>query len=513
MPRLFLSILVLFTSFSLLAKEGKVRGVLFRDTDGQVKLKSLVEGREIIRQLTVPKMFKYTLDKKMLNSPNYTLEVVGEVTDSKIVAKQTPTVVGDILDRKGILEKVAGKFYLNGELARFGRTKPIYGIPFDDQSKKHYIGKEVITQGHFETNGDSRIFVINAILEKGLLTAADSGDFLPPLQFNEDPFDFVLNKMRLNKNSQTRTPWRGTLVQDQSKPVKAGDPVLIITLSGRQGDAPGASAGHFAIGMGSVQKDLSIKGETFNFYFEGPKEVLAGNTDLTSYFGHLIQGQQNYRPTYTVYVYGLKEKDLKAVRDLYEVELHKVRTEKGLVITPGYNCTTTSNYALRTIGIYGQHYNLGRRLTRPRNLWYLTPNTWWANNSRGENTWETAQIAGYALSRPAGRFIPRSALESFIKNFQTARWRKRKNISRVDYVFIPQTPSLRQIGGMSYDNPFEGKKIISFDKERESRKDEIKKAQDILFNKSGHSEEQIKWAEKYWAKDQRAVKEILDTID
>ncbi|MBT5093669.1 MAG: hypothetical protein HOM21_05480, partial [Halobacteriovoraceae bacterium] len=152
MPRLFLSILVLFTSFSLLAKEGKVRGVLFRDTDGQVKLKSLVEGREIIRQLTVPKMFKYTLDKKMLNSPNYTLEVVGEVTDSKIVAKQTPTVVGDILDRKGILEKVAGKFYLNGELARFGRTKPIYGIPFDDQSKKHYIGKEVITQGHFETN-------------------------------------------------------------------------------------------------------------------------------------------------------------------------------------------------------------------------------------------------------------------------------------------------------------------------------------------------------------------------
>lgn len=317
--------------------------------------------------------------------------------------------------------------------------------------------------------GEDKHFVINAILEKNLISSFGPEFHPAPKEFYESPKAFTLDEMPKNINSQGKRPWSGKLFEKKGYTPKAGEGVLLITLSGRQGDAPGASAGHFAFGGGIVQKDGSIKGETYNFYFEGPKEVLAGNTDLTSYFGHLIQGQQNYRPTFTVYAYGIDPSDLKKVRDLYEKELHKVRTVKGLEITPGYNCTTTSNYVMREINIYGQHHNLGARMFDAQNIGYVNPFSWWSNNTSGEGVVGGLQVLSYVSTRDPQHYVPRPAIESFVKNFSSKRWNKRKGIKRVDYVFIPQTPSRRQVGGMSYDQPIkEGKKILDYDAKRKT---------------------------------------------
>ena len=495
---------------SLLAEMGTLKGTL-SEKEGKV----LFSSKGIVREVVIPEKIQYSFDKKILNSPNYIMELKGDIEEETIKVSQTPTIFGGVESLNGFFTHIQDDLYsVDGVKAKFGRTKPIYGIPFDAQSKRHYINKEVNVQGEYREENGEKIFFINAILEKDLISAKENIHNAPE-EFKANPFEFVLNEMPKNEHSQKRVPFRGTLAKKKNHKAKSGDNVLIITLSGRQGDAPGSAGGHFAIGMGKVQDDLSIKGETFNFYFEGPKEVLAGNTDLISYFGHLIQGQQNYRPTYTVYVHGISQEDLKKVRDDFEIQLNRVRVEKGLEITPGYNCTTTSNYALRKIGIYGKHHNLGKRMLDIQNLGYINPFSWGANNAgNGGSTIGKVRVVSYVSTRDPEHYVPRNAFESFIKNFESKRWRKRKGITQVDYVFIPQTPSRRQVGGISYNEVLsEGNKIIKFSKERKENIDTINKALDILLSEDKFSKEEVDWARNYFAADQAKVKEVLDTID
>lgn len=494
---------------------GVVKGTLSQDDPGNVILTSIEKGKKVKREVIMADEFKYTLDEKLLNSPNYVLEFHGDITETKVITDRTPTIVGGKDEMRGrLISDDKGNLYINGVKVRYGRTKPIYGIPFDDKSKNSYVNKDVIVQGDLAEVDGEKVFTINAILESGLISIHGPRNFTAPMQFFADPKSFVLDEMPKNVNSQGKKPWSGRLFEKKGYEPKVGEGVLIITLSGRQGDAPGASAGHFAFGGGVVQEDGTIKGETYNFYFEGPKEVLAGNTDLVSYFGHLIQGQQNYRPTFTLYAYGISPKDLRKVRDIYEKELHKVRTVKGLEITPAYNCTTTSNYVMREIGIYGQHHNLGARLFDFQNVGYVNPGSWWANKSDGKGVIGGARMISYVTTRDVQHYIPRPALESFVKNFTNKRWNKRKGIKRVDYIFIPQTPSDRQVGGMSYDQPIkEGKKIVDYDKARKPIMPEFLRSHEILRNADKHSEAEVEAARKFIAEDQAKVKALLDTID
>ncbi|MFT6602672.1 MAG: hypothetical protein ACJARO_000180, partial [Bacteriovoracaceae bacterium] len=300
---------------------------------------------------------------------------------------------------------------------------------------------------------------------------------------------------------------------------ETGEGVLIISLSGRQGDDPSSSGGHFAIGMGEVLEDGRILGETFNFYFEGEKEVLAGNTDLVSYFGHLIQGQQNYRPSFTLYAYGVPPLDLLKVRNDYEQDLHRVRTEEGLRITPGYNCATTSNAHLMKIGIKGSHNNLLVRAGKlRRQIAKLNPLAWRSKGTNKEGLLGKARFISYILKTDLAEFMPRPALESFIKNFSHAGRRKKMGIKRVDYVFLSQLPSTRQVGGMSYDSLRDASKIVNFSEERAMRLKEVEKAKLILEDPASTREEK-EMAEQFlgevpsWEEDQRIVKEVLETID
>ncbi|MFT6071339.1 MAG: hypothetical protein ACJAT2_000521 [Bacteriovoracaceae bacterium] len=486
-------------------------GSLSESEKGEVILSSLEKGGPISRVLLMDDKFKYTLDSKMLNSPGYLLQFEGEIEGDHFITSKTPTIVAGDMKLIGLLKRSPeGELSINGTRVTYGRTKPIYGIPFDETSKGSFVDKEVEAQGQI-ING---VFVINAIIEKDLLSVKGPDNYPAPASFKADPLNFILKEMPKNINSQRVNPFSGIVYNKKGYTPTPGEGVLIITLSGRQGDSPGASAGHFAIGGGVVAEDLSIKGETYNFYFEGPKEVLAGNTDLVSYFGHLIQGQQNYRPTFTLYAYGVSKEDLRKVRDLYERELHKVRTVKGLEITPGYNCTTTSNYVLREIGIHGAHHNLGNRMLDFQNVGYINPLSWWANNTSGEGTVGGLRVLSYVSTRDPEHYVPRATLESFAKNFSNKRWNKRKGIKRVDYVFIPQTPSRRQVGGMSYDSPIkEGKRIVDYSNERGERIEPIIKAHEVILNKENYSEAEVLEAQKIIDADQAEVKAILDTID
>lgn len=489
------------------------RGRLYLDDNSIIKLDCPSEGKAL--ELIIPQAYQFVFDEKVLNSPDYTFELLGKLEGDQLMVEGTPTIVADIEDCEGLLYEKGDQLFIGDQKAKLGRTKMIHESQFDRQGLEFYLNREVLAQGHRE--GEE--FVINALLQKDLITSRGNA-YPPPTEINGmDPFKFALNEVPKNEISQRRESWRAVLHQDEGYEPDVGEGVLIVTLSGRQGDDPSSSGGHFAIGMGEVQEDGRILGETFNFYFEGEKEVLAGNTDLVSYFGHLIQGQQNYRPSYTLYAYGISPDDLKKVRDEYEEDLHRVRTEEGLRITPGYNCATTSNEHLLKIGIKGRHNNFWVSVRKLRKqVAKLNPLSWRAKGTSKEGILGKARFISYILKTDLADFMPRPALESFIRNFSSPRRRKKMGIKKVDYVFLAQLPSTRQVGGMSYDSLRDASKIVNFSEERNRRRQEEEKARSIIDNPDSTDEEkaeaEIKLKESLsWEEDQQLVKELLEIID
>lgn len=398
--------------------------------------------------LEIPADFLYTMDEVYLGWSDYIFEVKGEKVGNTIIAEQTPTIVAGTEDISGILQKIAGAFYIDDQQIRFGRTKAVYDyndFQFDIESRESFLGKEVKAYGNM-VEGELEI---NSIILKGLFSAAE-GKFPAPTAFDKKPLRYILKEMPKNINSQGTTPFRGNVVGKNYAPA-AGDPVLVITLSGRQGDAANTVGGHFAIGMGELDSDLEVNGEIFNFYFEGPKEIPAGNTELSSYFGHIIQGQNNYRPTYTVLVYGKTKEELKSVRDAMEADLHRVRVEEGLGITPMYNCSTSAFRTLAPIGIRGAHeYNLFGKLKDPA----------------GELEYNDSQLVQlfYGVVKPRATYIPRVTFESLIKN--VVKRGDKMGIERMDYIFLPQTPSARPVGGISVNGLVETLRFYNVDRKR-----------------------------------------------
>ncbi len=465
-------------------------------------------GSEIKNVLiNYPSKYNKHLDHVLTNSPNYVFEFDGDLEGDKLNIDKMPRVVADIEDRIGTLTKSEDGFYIDGQKAKFGRTKKIYGYEFDEKSRNYFVGKKVHTQGHMEDD----TFIINAIIPANLFTAGEN-NYEASKKFKKNGLKYILNEMPKNKNSQSDKPFRGTIRYRDNYQATPGDHVFIVTLSGRQGEEPGSAAGHFAIGMGELQDDLTVKGETFNFYFKGEKEVLASNTDLVSYFGHLIQGQVNYRPTYTLIGYSRSKEDMLKVRDIFEEQLHKVRTEKGLEITPFYNCTTTSNDTMKAIGIKGAHEFAISNIFDYQT--YIPVSSKAPKNGTDAST--LSQLR-YILKKDTEHYVPRKAFESFAKAMVTQS--KRLKLKRTDFVFLPQTPSARPTGGISYDEVLsEGKKIIDFKEARVERLAKEAKARETLANKDATAE-QIEAAKAILAKaptpeqDQAQIDKLLYKID
>ncbi len=485
-----------------------LRGQIHKENDS-----IFFKSSDGVREIVMDKKFLFTLDKVVVNSPEYIFEIEGEVSDSQIITHKVPTIFAGTSSLSGYLHiDNDGELRIDEQLIKFGRTKVIYKNSFDNISKSSYLDRDVTAQGSYKDG----VFYINAILDDKLISATIDHSYPAPKEFSKNPRDFIINEMAKNKFSQLKNSFKGVLFQKKNYQVEVGESVLIITLSGRQGDSPGSAGGHFTVGMGEVMEDMTIKGEVSNFYFKGPKEVLAGNTDLVSYFGHLIQGQVNYRPTYTLFAYGVDKKKLREVRDDLERENHKVRTDPELNITPGYNCATTSTKALNKVGVYGNHRNALSSIFDIQNFSYLNPFSYGARHTDGQGTMGTIRTVSYALSEDPENYVPRAAFNSYVENFSSSKMNKKMGIKKVDYIFIPQVPSLRQVGGMSYDEPIgEGKKVVDYSKARSKRIKMEEQARAILQD-SNASEDELVWAreiretEVSWKEDQKMVREFFD---
>ena len=476
--------------------------------DGHKNMADIIVDSKIERvELKYADKYDKYFDRVLMNSSSYSFEFDGELENGKLNIDYMPRIVAGPEDRIGVLTRVGDDFYLDDQRVKFGRSKPIYGFQFDDISKNYFVGKKVHTQGQIK----SGLFTINAIVPANLLSASsDKNPYPAPSKFKKNPLKYIVKEMPKTASSQSLVPFRGTLRHRDNFTPRPGDAFFLVTLSGRQGDEPGAAAGHYAIGMGTVQDDMTLKGETFNFYFEGEKEVLASNTDLVSYYGHLIQGQVNYRPTYTLISYGRSKAELLEIRDQYEEELHRVRTVKGLTITPFYNCTTTSNDLAKKFGIKGDHEFLISNL--------LDYQTYIPISSKAPDS-DAGQVSQlrYLLKKDSEHYVPRGAFESFAKAM--TRQSKKLKFPKTDYIFLPQTPSSRPMGGISYDDVIkEGKKIVDFKEDRLARLAKEKEAREVLKNPSS-TQEQRNAASELLAnaptveEDKRQVDDVLYSID
>lgn len=359
------------------------------------------------------------------NKKPYAFEFKGVKEGDSFKLEQVPTNIPGPVGHTGTLryDKGSKTYSINGHKARFGYTKVLNGHEFDEISKKSFVGQKLLIEGFYD---EKDFFVMQALTPAGLLSASPA-----PKENNAE--NLILKAMPLNKNSQSTRAFRKTIYEGNGQGVEKGDHALIVTMSGRQGDSFGSVNGHFVAGLAEVKSDLSLRGEVSNAYVTNGKDILSGNTSLTNYFSHLVQGQNIYRPTYTLIVYGIDQKKLKKFRDSLEASHIEFRT-KELDITAQFNCTTETVKALDDAGIEGKYVQVTNSVagivTTPLRLF-------------GDNG-ETIQ---YALGNDPSRYHPRAAFNSFVKAFMNEETRNDLGVKRIDFVFYPQIPSDRPVGG------------------------------------------------------------------
>ena len=361
------------------------------------------------------------------NGRPYAFEFKGKLDGETFHLEQVPTNVPGPIEVRGVLEfdRESGRYMVNGKEAKFGYTKSLGGYEFDEISKEYFIGKELVIEGEYDDNG---ILIMQALTPLNLFSAS-------VVEYQDNAKKFIFDVMPKNENSQQNYPVPFRKIIFESEEVKAGDSALIVTLSGRQGDSFGSVNGHFVAGLAQVRDDLSLRGEVSNAYVTNGKDILSANTSLTNYFSHLVQGQNVYRPTYTLIIYGLDQERLQKFRNALEASHIQFRTKK-LDITAQFNCTTETVKALADAGIEGKYVQTGNFFagifSSPLRLFGETPET-----------------LHFALSNDPSRYHPRPAFNSFVDASLNKKFRKKLGVKRVDYVFYPQIPSNRPVGGIA----------------------------------------------------------------
>jgi hypothetical protein len=412
-----------------ISKKGK--DYYIKTSDSELKIESSALIMKSLPSLHNPSYVKQA------NGRPYAFEFKGERKNRTFKLQEIPTNIPGSVALKGILKynSASKKYSINGIVADFGYTKKLSGYEFDNISKKSFVGQELIIEGDYN---EEKVFIMQALTPVDLFSAT------PTQVRTDDAKEFILEEMPKNHNSQHSKAFRATVYETNSQ-VKPGDNALIVTLSGRQGDSFGSVNGHFVSGIAEVRKDLSLRGEVSNAYVTNTKDILSGNVSLTNYFSHTVQGQNVYRPTYTIIAYGIDKSKLKQFRDALEASHIEFRTKK-LDITAQFNCTTETVKALRDAGIEGKYIqfnnSLGGIATYPAKL-----------------GGETADSVQFAVANDPSRFHPAAAFNSFVKTFLSSRANKKLGVKRVDYVFYPQIPSNRPVGGMALESVWKAPKF------------------------------------------------------
>lgn len=417
-----------------------VTGHIIDKGNGDFEIKGPKGNFEIVTTQTIknslPSLANPTFVKQSDGNP-YSYEFKGEILGNQFHLAQTPTNIPGAESLKGVLRYDEGldQYVIGNQKVEFGYTKVLNGYEFDDISKKSFVGKNIIAEGRKE--GD--VFIMQALTPVGLFNAGPDHKTKYDDLFKKNPYKFIKKHAYKNKVSQAQESFRKTVFNEKGYQVKPGESVFLVTLSGRQGDSFGAVNGHFVAGLGEVKNDLSLRAEVSNAYVVNGKDILSGNTSLTNYFSNLVQGQNNYRPTYTFIAYGIDKTKLKKFRDFLEPSHIEFRT-KDLEITLDFNCTTETAKGLSLAGIVGNHKRtFFQRVFDLNHLAYPLR----AASVLGE--------AGEALGKTASGdkedFQPRPAFHSYIDTLKNKKVIKELGIKRMDYVFYAQIPSQRPVGG------------------------------------------------------------------
>jgi len=394
-----------------------------------------IEATDIIKD-SLPSLANPTYVLQSNGNP-YSYEFKGEIKGNSFLLEQTPTNIPGATTFKGTLQldKSTGKYKIGNQTVEFGYTKVLNGYEFDEISRNSFIGKNIIAEG--EMVGD--VFVMQALTPVGLFSAGPDHKTPYDSQFAKNPIQFIEKQVYKNEVSKSHNSFRKTLFNKKGYNPKAGESVFLVTLSGRQGDSFGSVNGHFVAGLGEVKEDLSLRAEVSNAYVVNGKDILSGNTSLTNYFSNLVQGQNNYRPTYTFLAYGIDKEKLKKFRDFLEPSHVEFRT-KDLEITLDFNCTTETAKGLSLAGIVGNHKRTWAN--RVFDLNHL------AFPLRAASVFgEAGEALGQTANADKEDFQPRPAFHSYVDTLINKKVIKELGIKRMDYVFYSQIPSQRPVGG------------------------------------------------------------------
>jgi len=378
------------------------------------------------------------------NGNPFSYEFKGEKKGDQFVLAQTPTNIAGPSSLEGILkyDEALDQYTINDQRVEFGYTKVLNHYSFDEISKKSFINKKIIADGRLE--GD--VFIMQALTPSGLFSATMPEKSPYEAQINQNPYKFIEKTVYKNEISKSQNTFRKVVYNKEGYNVEPGESVFLVTLSGRQGDSFGSVNGHFVAGLGEVKEDLSLRAEVSNAYVVNGKDILSGNTSLTNYFSNLVQGQNNYRPTYTFIAYGIDKDKLQKFRDFLEPSHILFRT-KDLDITLEFNCTTETAKGLSLAGIVGNHKRT--LLNRTLDLNNL------AIPLRVASVFgEAGEAFAFTASNDKEDFQPRPAFQSYIDSLKNKKVLKELGIKRMDYVFYAQIPSARPVGGAPSNHTF-----------------------------------------------------------
>lgn len=417
-----------------------IKGQLYDRGEGKFEITTPTQNYEVETTETIAKSLPSLANPAYVTQSNglpYSYEFKGRIDNGKFVLEQTPTNIPGDTQLKGVLsyDEALDQYKIGDQIVEFGYTKVLNGYEFDKISKQSFVGKDILADGHFESDR----FVIQALTPKDLFSASIPKKSVYHRQFQSDPYKFIDKLAYTNQVSKSQNTFREVVYNEKNYEVKPGESVFLVTLSGRQGDSFGSVNGHFVAGLGEVKDDLSLRAEVSNAYVVNGKDILSGNTSLTNYFSNLVQGQNNYRPTYTFIAYGMDKEKLQKFRNYMEPSHIRFRTE-DLDITLGFNCTTETAIGLGLANIVGNHRRtFAKRVFDFNNLAYLLREV--------EGISDGVDALMYIASHDKEDFQPRPAFHSYIDSFKVKKVIKELGIKRMDYVFYAQIPSKRPIGG------------------------------------------------------------------
>jgi len=356
-------------------------------------------------------------------------------------------------------------YQIDGRRFRFARANLVNGHRFDGKSADFFVGQNTelllrrIIQNDNVANGSAEYEATAAVLAGLFSTTAfhltdQHQAHLAQILPSSGGRLFLGRKLR-SQAYRSDLSYRVTL--RERKKLKAGDRALVVTLSGAQGDEFGGVMGHFAFGEAVVEKDGGLSTTISNFYpVSNNKEIIPGHTDPIDYFGHVMRGQNQYRPTFTILIYGVSAAEIQKAKSEIESVFKFLYQQPDFNFVLDNNCVTATqkSLSLANPSLLNDVFNTGAASSfiDPRSLGQRVYSALRERTDRVPLMGYLTNLVYYSSTDKA-QFLPQPAFERLLQVAMLENQRSSESrISRVDFIFQGQVPSSRPRGGMAPRN-------------------------------------------------------------